>query len=153
MSHWFEYFPSNHMWSQGMMFGIEMAGWGAASISEIDQIGQKLRGHEGDNELWWAEWSDMARALAPLASRILTTRVSSARTISPDDLKAACLASGVTRPIRVTQSIAEALRGCSADPFVVVTGSLYLIGGMMNQVSTLKNFLDLSLALRTVWRH
>ena len=74
------------------------------------------------------EWSDMARALAPLASRILTTRVSSARTISPDDLKAACLASGVTRPIRVTQSIAEALRGCSADPFVVVTGSLYLIG-------------------------
>jgi hypothetical protein len=46
MSHWFEYFPRNHMWSQGMMFGIEMAGWGAASISEIDQIGQKLRGHD-----------------------------------------------------------------------------------------------------------
>ncbi|MDB5880372.1 MAG: hypothetical protein JWP43_250, partial [Ramlibacter sp.] len=38
MSHWFEYFPTNHMWSQGMMFGIEMAGWGAASISEIDQV-------------------------------------------------------------------------------------------------------------------
>ena len=60
MSHWFEYFPSNHMWSQGMMFGIEMAGWGAASISEIDQIGQKLRGHEGDNERWWTEWTEMA---------------------------------------------------------------------------------------------
>ncbi|OZI23971.1 hypothetical protein CAL26_11235 [Bordetella genomosp. 9] len=63
MSHWFEYFPSNHMWSQGMMFGIEMAGWGAASISEIDQIGQKLKGHEGDNELWWKEWVDMARRI------------------------------------------------------------------------------------------
>lgn len=74
------------------------------------------------------EWSEMARALAPLASRILTTRVSSTRTVSPDDLKAACLASAVTRPIRVTQSVAEALRGCAADPFVVVTGSLYLIG-------------------------
>jgi dienelactone hydrolase len=60
MSHWFQYFPSNHMWSQGMMFGIEMAGWGAASISEIDQIGQKLKGYEGDNERWWAEWVDMA---------------------------------------------------------------------------------------------
>ena len=35
-SHWFEYFPENHMWSQGMMFGIEMQTWGAASISEID---------------------------------------------------------------------------------------------------------------------
>ena len=28
MSHWFEYFPGNHMWSQGMMFGIEMQTWG-----------------------------------------------------------------------------------------------------------------------------
>src|SRR5678816_4090103 len=60
MSHWFEYFPSNHMWSQGMMFGLEMSAWGAASLGEIDQIGQKLRGHEGDNELWWSEWTAMA---------------------------------------------------------------------------------------------
>ncbi len=74
------------------------------------------------------EWRDMARMLAPLASRIITTRVSSTRTIPPEDLKAACLASGVTRPVRVTQSITEALRGCTADPFVVVTGSLYLVG-------------------------
>jgi dienelactone hydrolase len=63
MSHWFEYFPDNHMWSQGMMFGIEMAAWGAASIGEIDQIGQKLRGHEGDNERWWTEWTAMARRI------------------------------------------------------------------------------------------
>lgn len=63
MSHWFEYFPENHMWSQGMMFGIEMAAWGAASISEIDQIGQKLRGHVGDNERWWTEWNAMAQRI------------------------------------------------------------------------------------------
>lgn len=63
MSHWFEYFPENHMWSQGMMFGIEMAAWGAASISEIDQIGQKLRPHVGDNQLWWEEWVAMARRI------------------------------------------------------------------------------------------
>lgn len=63
MSHWFEYFPKNHMWSQGMMFGIEMAAWGAAAIGEIDQIGQKLRGHEGDNELWWTEWTAMAKRI------------------------------------------------------------------------------------------
>ena len=63
MSHWFEYFPENHMWSQGMMFGIEMAAWGAAAIGEIDQIGQKLRGHEGDNELWWTEWTAMAQRI------------------------------------------------------------------------------------------
>ena len=63
MSHWFEYFPTNHMWSQGMMFGIEMAAWGAASIGEIDQIGQQLRGHEGDNERWWSEWTAMAKRI------------------------------------------------------------------------------------------
>ena len=62
-SHWFEYFPGHHMWSQGMMFGIEMAGWSAASISEIDQIGQRLRGHEGDHERWWSEWVAMAQRI------------------------------------------------------------------------------------------
>ncbi|MCC7080606.1 MAG: alpha/beta fold hydrolase [Burkholderiales bacterium] len=61
MSHWFEYFPGNHMWSQGMMFGIEMAVQGAAALGEIDQIGQQLKAHVGDNERWWQEWTAMAR--------------------------------------------------------------------------------------------
>jgi dienelactone hydrolase len=61
MSHWFEYFPGHHMWSQGMMFGIEMQTWGAAALGEIDQIGQRLKGHVGDNEKWWEEWTAMAR--------------------------------------------------------------------------------------------
>ena len=52
MSHWFEYFPGHHMWSQGMMFGIEMAAQGAAALGEIDQIGQQLKPHVGDNERW-----------------------------------------------------------------------------------------------------
>ncbi len=63
MSHWFEYFPGHHMWSQGMMFGIEMQTWGAASIGEIDQIGQKLKAHVGDNEKWWEEWTAMAKRI------------------------------------------------------------------------------------------
>ncbi len=60
ISHWFEYFPGNHMWSQGMMFGIEMAPWGGAALGEVDQVGQRLRGREGDNEAWWREWTAMA---------------------------------------------------------------------------------------------
>ena len=63
MSHWFEYFPGHHMWSQGMMFGIEMQTWGAAAIGEIDQVGQRLRDHVGDNERWWQEWTAMARRI------------------------------------------------------------------------------------------
>jgi len=48
------------MWSQGMMFGIEMQTWGAAALGEIDQVGQKLKSHVGDNEKWWQEWTAMA---------------------------------------------------------------------------------------------
>jgi alpha-beta hydrolase superfamily lysophospholipase len=62
-SHWFEYFPGNHIWSQGIMFAIEMAPWGAAALGEIDQIGQRLRGHEGDNDRWAREWIAMARRI------------------------------------------------------------------------------------------
>ena len=63
MTHWFEYFPGNHMWSQGMMFGIEMQTWGAAALGEIDQIGQRLKAHVGDNEKWWEEWTAMAQRI------------------------------------------------------------------------------------------
>ena len=63
MSHWFEYFPGHHMWSQGMMFGIEMQTWGAAALGEIDQVGQKLKAHVGDNEKWWSEWTAMAKRI------------------------------------------------------------------------------------------
>jgi len=67
MSHWFEYFPGNHMWSQGMMFGIEMQTWGAAALGEIDQIGQRLKDHVGDNEKWWREWTAMAKRVEGFA--------------------------------------------------------------------------------------
>jgi hypothetical protein len=73
MSHWFEYFPGQHMWSQGMMFGIEMQTWGAAALGEIDQIGQKLKGHEGDNAKWWREWTSMAKRIEAFAEREANT--------------------------------------------------------------------------------
>jgi dienelactone hydrolase len=55
------------MWSQGMMFGIEMQTWGAAALGEIDQVGQKLKAHVGDNEKWWQEWTAMARRIEGFA--------------------------------------------------------------------------------------
>ena len=58
--HWFEYFPSNFVWSQQMMSMIDMAAWGAAAMGEIDQVGQRLKGREGDNEAWFTEWCAMA---------------------------------------------------------------------------------------------
>ncbi len=74
------------------------------------------------------EWREMARLLAPLARRILTAPVATSRTVSADDLRTACLASGVTRPVKATGSLAEALHACRTDPLVVISGSLYLVG-------------------------
>ena len=60
IKHWFEYFPGNFVWSQQMMSMIDMAVWGATAMGEIDQVGQRLKGREGDNEAWFSEWSAMA---------------------------------------------------------------------------------------------
>ena len=58
-SHWFQYFPNNHMWSHGVMHAIEMALYGAAAMGEIDQIGQRLKDRVGNNEAWFEEWTAM----------------------------------------------------------------------------------------------
>jgi hypothetical protein len=72
MSHWFQYFPTQFMWSQGVMSAIEMIPFGAAAMGEIDQVGQRLRERIGDNEAWCEEWAAMgakmeARARAQAA--------------------------------------------------------------------------------------
>ncbi len=74
------------------------------------------------------EWNVMVREIVPVASRVITVPVASSRTVSAGDLRAACMASGVTRPVRAVASMAEALRACASDSFVVVAGSLYLVG-------------------------
>jgi dipeptidyl aminopeptidase/acylaminoacyl peptidase len=61
--HWFQYFPKHYMWSQGIGMAIEMIPWGAAAMGEIDQVGQRLLGREGDNEAWCEEWSRMAQTM------------------------------------------------------------------------------------------
>ncbi len=63
MSHWFQYFPNHYMWSQGIGMAIEMIPWGAAAMGEIDRVGQRLKGREGDNEAWFTEWTRMGEQL------------------------------------------------------------------------------------------
>jgi len=63
MREWFQYFPGNFMWSQGMMIVIEMARWGGSAMSEVDRVGQKLAGRAGDNEAWGDEWEGLARRI------------------------------------------------------------------------------------------
>ncbi len=63
---WFKYFPENRMWSAVLMGFLENAPWGGATLGEIDHIGKRLRRALGNNEVWFTEWSAMARHVEQL---------------------------------------------------------------------------------------
>ena len=70
----------------------------------------------------------MLGQLVPMAGRILTVPVANPRTLGSEEVRSAVMATGLGRPVRAASSLAEALRWVAADPVVLVTGSLYLIG-------------------------
>jgi dihydrofolate synthase/folylpolyglutamate synthase len=75
--------------------------------------------------------TSMCHSLAPLAGRILLTPVHSERTEDPSRLVAACRESNPQAAIEVCGSLAEALQRVARVPFVVIGGSLYLVGEAM----------------------
>ena len=74
------------------------------------------------------DWRPMCEILAPLAAKIFTVPVASGRTADAPALAAACRAANPRAEIIPCESLAEALEKTVADEFVVVTGSLYLVG-------------------------
>ena len=75
--------------------------------------------------------ASMCHSLAPLAKRILLTRVHSERTEQPERLVTACREVNATAEIHVCISLAEALDRSAGDSFLVIAGSLYLVGEAM----------------------
>jgi hypothetical protein len=57
--------------------------------------------------------------------------VASGRTVSAEELRAACVATGAGRPVRAAVSAVEALKLVAADPFVLFTGSLCFLGEIL----------------------
>jgi dihydrofolate synthase/folylpolyglutamate synthase len=80
------------------------------------------------------DWRLMVASLVPLAARVVTTPVASERTVSSEDLRTACVATGAGRPVKAAASVTEALKLVAADPFVLVTGSLYFLGEVMERL-------------------
>jgi len=74
------------------------------------------------------DWRQICETLAPLAVRIYTVPVSSERTADARELAAACRAVNSTAEIVACDSLHEALGKTAGDDFIVVTGSLYLVG-------------------------
>jgi dihydrofolate synthase/folylpolyglutamate synthase len=93
------------------------------------------------------DWREICGILSPLAKKILTVPVSSQRTANPDELTAACRAANPSAEVSVCHSLNEALQRVARDKFVVITGSLYLIGEaleLLGRVPTAKSERELN---------
>lgn len=73
------------------------------------------------------DWHSMARQLAAAGNRILTVPVASSRTVAADELAQVCR-QALPPATEACSSLADALEKSAAAPFVVITGSLYLVG-------------------------
>jgi dihydrofolate synthase / folylpolyglutamate synthase len=73
-------------------------------------------------------WTQICETLAPLAAHVFLTSVQSDRAAAPDALRAACAKANPAAKVVACPSLADALKQSINDPFIVVTGSLYLVG-------------------------
>jgi dihydrofolate synthase/folylpolyglutamate synthase len=71
---------------------------------------------------------EICRVLAPLARRILLVPVASERSAQPAELAGFCHQANPSADISSRESLKAALVAAAADPFLVITGSLYLAG-------------------------
>ncbi|PYT02174.1 MAG: hypothetical protein DMF60_22085, partial [Acidobacteria bacterium] len=83
------------------------------------------------------DWQQICAALAPLAERILLVPVPSERTAPPALLRDACAMFNPAAQTIACPSLADALKQTANDPFVIITGSLYLVGEAMEWLELL----------------
>ena len=74
------------------------------------------------------DWPTMCELLAPLAARIRTVPISSERSADAGGLAAACRAANPAAKVAACDSLDGAFKQSAAADFIVVAGSLYLVG-------------------------
>jgi dihydrofolate synthase / folylpolyglutamate synthase len=74
------------------------------------------------------KWLEICNILAPLARKVFTVPVASERTASADELAAAFRSANPAAAPAAASNLADALNACKNEPFIVITGSLYLVG-------------------------
>jgi dihydrofolate synthase/folylpolyglutamate synthase len=80
------------------------------------------------------DWRPICETLAPLAERIHTVPVSSERSANPQELAEACRKINPAAEIATCPSLGDALDKSAGDEFVVITGSLYLVGEALERL-------------------
>ncbi|HXR47591.1 MAG TPA: folylpolyglutamate synthase/dihydrofolate synthase family protein [Candidatus Limnocylindrales bacterium] len=74
------------------------------------------------------DWQHICETLAPLAAQIFTVPVFSERSANPNELAEACQKINPSAEIAACNSLGNALDKSAGDGFVIITGSLYLVG-------------------------
>ena len=107
---------------------------GAHNPAGVEALAAALRTHFPDvrptlilGMLADKDWRPMCARLAALASRILTVPVGSERTAPAAELAAVCREGQPVTTLECS-ALSEALQKAATDSFVVITGSLYLVG-------------------------
>jgi dihydrofolate synthase/folylpolyglutamate synthase len=77
------------------------------------------------------DWTTMCELLSPLSDRIILVPVASDRSTTPQELLVACQKAHPKASIQTAPSLTAALQATAADPMVIITGSLYLVGEAM----------------------
>ena len=108
---------------------------GAHNVAGAETLRAALAGRESSGGrlliigvLGDKDWRAMCDILAPLAGKIFAVPVASARTADARELAAVLKAANPRAETGVFKNVSEALSACGNEPFVVVAGSLYLIG-------------------------
>ena len=79
-------------------------------------------------------WRDICRILAPLPAKTCTVPVASERTAKAQELADDFRAANPAVPAVAFDNLAAALNASQDEPFIIITGSLYLIGEALEQL-------------------
>jgi dihydrofolate synthase/folylpolyglutamate synthase len=79
-------------------------------------------------------WPGICRLLSPLAAKIFTVPVASERSANPNELADYFCAANPAIQVTALENLAAALNACKNEPFVVITGSLYLVGEALERL-------------------
>jgi len=111
---------------------------GAHNLSGAESLAAALRTYFANSRpvlilgiLKDKDWSHMCQILAPLASEVLLVPVHSERSAEPHGLAEVCRSSNPAAEVVECGSLQEALARTASAPFVVLAGSLYLVGEAM----------------------
>jgi dihydrofolate synthase/folylpolyglutamate synthase len=80
------------------------------------------------------KWLEICKILAPVAAKVFAVPVASERTAAAGDLAAAFRAANPQLEALTAANLEAALSACKYEPYIVITGSLYLVGEALERL-------------------